>query len=147
MRATGALGRENVGTSNHKFGESPDRRKPKGSSAMTINGGLVGPKPMANAAGDGQQVNIPALPHGFDGVTKRSMPSGLLDFRSGREECWQVNPSAAARHIPSAAKIPCRKVGEIRQSALPRKSSRVNHEATVPYTDTGGLVEYTKANG
>ena len=61
-RSGGARGRENVGTSNRKKGESPFRRKPKGSSAMTINGGLVGPKPMANAAGDGQQVNIPALP-------------------------------------------------------------------------------------
>ncbi len=40
----GALGRENVGISNHKSGESPDRRKPKGSSAMTISGGLGDPK-------------------------------------------------------------------------------------------------------
>ena len=61
VRGGGAIRRENVGTSNRKKGESPFRRKPKDSSAMTNNGGLVGPKPMANAAGDGQQVNIPAL--------------------------------------------------------------------------------------
>ncbi len=54
-------GRENVGTSNRKSGEIPDRRKPKVSLAMTIIQGLVGPKAMAKAAADGQLVNIPAL--------------------------------------------------------------------------------------
>ena len=55
----GAYGSENVGTSNRKAGESPARRKIKVSFAMEINEGLVGPKPMANAAGDGHTVNIP----------------------------------------------------------------------------------------
>ena len=53
---------------------------------MTINGGLVGPKPMAKAAGDGQQVNIPAPLFCFNGVTERSMSGALLDltlFASG----------------------------------------------------------------
>ena len=44
MKSTGALGRENVGMSNRKSGESPDRRKPEVSSAMTIIGGLGVPK-------------------------------------------------------------------------------------------------------
>ncbi len=44
MRRAGALRRENVGMSNHKSGESPDRRKPEVSSAMTIIGGLGDPK-------------------------------------------------------------------------------------------------------
>ena len=61
MRASGANGRENVGTSNHKTGENPVRRKPKVSLAMTIIQGLVGPKVMAKAAADGKLVNIPAL--------------------------------------------------------------------------------------
>ena len=61
VRDCGAHGRENVGTSNHKQGEIPCRRKSKVSSAMTINGGLVGPKVMAKAETNGQQVNIPAL--------------------------------------------------------------------------------------
>ena len=86
------LGRENVGTSNRNAGEIPARRKPKGSSAMTINGGLVGPKPMAKAAGDGQQVNIPAPPCNFDGVTERSIRSGLLDFRSWHKDGSLANP-------------------------------------------------------
>lgn len=56
---TGAMGSENVGTSNRKAGEIPARRKIKVSFAMEINEGLVGPKPMAIAAGDGHTVNIP----------------------------------------------------------------------------------------
>ncbi len=55
----GAYGSENAGTSNRNAGESPARRKIKVSLAMVISQGLVGPKPMAKAAGDGQWVNIP----------------------------------------------------------------------------------------
>lgn len=44
MKCAGVLGRENVGMSNRKFGEKPDRRKPKVSSAMVIIGGLGAPK-------------------------------------------------------------------------------------------------------
>ena len=55
----GACGSENVGTSNRNAGGSPARRKNKVSFAMEIIEGLVGPKPMANAAGDGHRVNIP----------------------------------------------------------------------------------------
>jgi len=65
--------------SNRKSGESPDRRKPKVSLAMTINQGLVGPKPMAKAAGDGQPVNIPAPEYFSDGVTGDSISSVLKD--------------------------------------------------------------------
>ena len=59
MSRDGALGSENVGTSNHKSGERPDRRKPKVSLAMIVSQGLVGPKAMAKAAADGHTVNIP----------------------------------------------------------------------------------------
>ncbi len=55
----GARGSENVGTSNRKACEIHARRKNKVSFAMEIIEGLVGPKPMANAAGDGHTVNIP----------------------------------------------------------------------------------------
>ena len=55
----GAMRSENVGTSNRNAGEIPARRKNKVSFAMEINEGLVGPKPMANAGGDGYTVNIP----------------------------------------------------------------------------------------
>ena len=59
MRVRGAIRSENVGTSNHKAGEIPARRKTKGSFAMTIIEGLVGPKAMAKAGADGHTVNIP----------------------------------------------------------------------------------------
>ena len=55
----GAIGSENVGTSNRNASEILARRKNKVSFAMEIIEGLVGPKPMANAAGDGHRVNIP----------------------------------------------------------------------------------------
>ncbi len=60
VRRDGAQRSENVGMSNRKSGESPDHRKPKVSLPMTIRQGLVGPKAMAKAAANGQQVNIPA---------------------------------------------------------------------------------------
>ena len=84
----GAQGSENVGTSNHNSGEIPEHRKPKVSLAMEISQGLVGPKPMAKAAGDGQQVNIPALPQIYYGVTKEKRQSALLDLRSLSEKCF-----------------------------------------------------------
>ena len=59
MTHTGAFGSKNVGTSNHNAGEIPARRKTKGSFAMKISEGLVGPKGMANAVPDGHMVNIP----------------------------------------------------------------------------------------
>ena len=59
VRAGGAHGRENVGTSNRNTGESPVRRKSKVSLAMVIIQGLVGPKVMAKAEIDGHTVNIP----------------------------------------------------------------------------------------
>jgi len=55
----GAYRSENVGTSNRNGGGIPPRRKNKVSFAMEIIEGLVGPKPMANAGGDGHRVNIP----------------------------------------------------------------------------------------
>ena len=59
MSHTGADGSENVGTSNRKASEILARRKNKVSFPMEIIEGLVGPKPMANAPGDGNTVNIP----------------------------------------------------------------------------------------
>ncbi len=61
MTHAGALRSKNVGTSNHNWGENPQRRKTEVSCSMSIRAGLVGPKAMARAAADGQQVNIPAL--------------------------------------------------------------------------------------
>ena len=83
VRRGGVRRSENVGTSNHNRGEIPRHRKPKVSLAMMIIQGLVGPKAMAKAAADGQQVNIPAPRYFFDGVTEEINKSRLLDFG-----CW-----------------------------------------------------------
>ncbi len=61
MTHAGATRSKNVGTSNHNAPENGARRKTKVSFSMSIREGLVGPKGMAKAAPDGQQVNIPAL--------------------------------------------------------------------------------------
>ena len=59
MRAYGAFGSKNVGTSNHNAGENPARRKIKVSLAMIVSQGLVGPKGMERSEPDGHMVNIP----------------------------------------------------------------------------------------
>ena len=61
MRASGACGSKNVGTSNRNALENSARRKIKVSLVMSISQGLVGPKGMAKAVLDGQWVNIPTL--------------------------------------------------------------------------------------
>ena len=59
MRAYGAFGSKNVGTSNRNGVENTPRRKIKVSLVMLIIQGLVGPKGMAKAVLDGHRVNIP----------------------------------------------------------------------------------------
>jgi len=61
VRASGAFGSKNVGTSNRNGAENAPRRKIKVSLVMSISQGLVGPKGMARAVLDGQWVNIPTL--------------------------------------------------------------------------------------
>jgi hypothetical protein len=53
---------ENAGISSVKACENHVHRKPKVSYARLNRVGLVGPKPNPGGEGDGQQVNIPALP-------------------------------------------------------------------------------------
>ena len=53
VRAGGALGSENVGTSSITAGENPAHRKPKGSWAPQIDPGLVGPKARPKGVADG----------------------------------------------------------------------------------------------
>ncbi len=63
MTDGGAIGRENVGMSNHNRREIRRHLKSKVSLAMTINQGLGGPNPTPKGLGDGQPVNIPAPTH------------------------------------------------------------------------------------
>lgn len=52
---------------------------------MVISEGLVGPKPIPNGGGDGEQVNIPAHCIRSDGGTERCTSRGLLDCRWSAE--------------------------------------------------------------
>ena len=65
MRIAGAAGRENVGMSNHNPNEKLEPRKSKVSVALAINHGLGGPKLIPKGAGDGQLINISALPYDY----------------------------------------------------------------------------------
>ena len=51
---------------------------------MVISPGLVGPKPIPNGGGDGEQVNIPAHRIRSDGGTERCTYSILLEW------CWNA---------------------------------------------------------
>src|SRR5437764_354224 len=51
---------EDAGISSEKAGENPARRKPQGSSGRFVLWRLAGPKPKADAVGDGQTVKIPS---------------------------------------------------------------------------------------
>ena len=59
VRACGAFGSKNVGTSNRNGAENAPRRKIKVSLVMSISQGLVGPKGMVKTVLDGHRVNIP----------------------------------------------------------------------------------------
>ena len=66
------------------------------------------------------------------------MRGALLDWRSCREEDREVNPAVAT---PSEVKIFRLRPGEIMQSRIPRKFSKLNYTGSVPQTDTGGQLE------
>ena len=59
----GATTSANVGMSNDTGGANPPHRKPKGSAARALRGGVVGPKPRARAVGDGHAVDNRRQPH------------------------------------------------------------------------------------
>ncbi len=64
--------------SSDKEGENPSHRKAKGSWAMVIIPGLVGPKARLKSVVDGHQVNIPELSiyRLTEGVTEKDSESG-----------------------------------------------------------------------
>ena len=68
--------------SNHNPNEKLEPRKSKVSVALAINHGLVGPKAMAKAEADGQQVNTPAQPYSHIWGTKEISSRALLVWHS-----------------------------------------------------------------
>ena len=81
MRASGVVGRENAGISNHNMGEKPIPRKSKVSVAMAINHGLGDPKAMVRTVANGKPVNIPARLQMCDGETENIRVSALMVWR------------------------------------------------------------------
>gem|GEM_PF-3390103 len=77
------------------------------------------------------------------------MRSALLDltFVVSAEGAGKSVPDPFSGKFASTVKMPGGDPGRIPHSALPRKPSKIIVLTTVPQTDTGGLVEYTKANG
>jgi len=146
VRRSGAYGSKNVGTSNRNAGEIPARRKTKVSLAMLISQGLVGPKVMAKAETDGHMVNIPWLQRGaMGGRSLVCFAHYWICVRARRKVSRKIR-YLLLMAIPTRAKILSVRGKEIKQSRLPRKTSKHNRGGTVPQTDTGSLVEKTKAN-
>ena len=107
MKSAGALGRENVGMSNHKRGESPLRRKPKVSSAMSIIGGLGVPKDNC-AFGHGRPMDSRLIFRPLRSVRRRDgvqyvghiigFVSRVLAYRVGKSaRCRKANASIKAK--------------------------------------------------
>ena len=64
---------------------------------MTINQGLGGPKANPKGVTDGQPVNIPALAHHFQTITKVSSLGGLLDYHLYPKEKSKGNEKSELR--------------------------------------------------
>ena len=77
--------------SNHNPNEKLEPRKSKVSVALAINHGLGGPKPIPKGAGDGQLVNIPALPLFFKVMTREIRYRALLVLHRLRRVCVAHN--------------------------------------------------------
>ncbi len=67
------------------------RRNTEVSFAMVISEGLVGPKPIPNGGGDGQQVNIPAHCHSSrEGRSVVLTASYWIGAGASRMFLWQI---------------------------------------------------------
>ena len=95
-----------------------------------ISQGLVGPKAMAKAAANGHAVNIRQLPYFSDGETESSMLRVLLDSCLLDKNAVQANPDGGRKANLNRGKTRVR--AGMKQSAFPRKSSKVKDKGTVP---------------
>ena len=128
MSHRGALRSENVGISSNKTGENPVHRKPKVSRATRIVPGLVGPKARPKGVVDGQQVNIPALPEFFDGVTCSCI------FRGSRNDPLGAKGRGIGKSVPHKPRCERKLTARStrKENGAPRKPSRAKVQATVP---------------
>ena len=142
MTHSGAFGSENAGTSNHNAGENPARRKTEVSLALMISQGLAGPKQMAKAACDGHRVNIP-WPRAGAMERRRAVPAAH-DWMcvSAVRTCRRKIRGAQSERSRNCLVRQARRQG----ARFPENLLSFNQRESVPQTDTGGLVEKTKAN-
>ena len=141
MRHAGALGGENVGMSNHKRGETPRRRKPKVSSAMSITGGLGDAKDN-RTLGYGRPMLSRLIFRPFhvnrwsDGEYKLERIIGFPFFGS-RIVVWKI------RRLTLMSKFEFEETSGNRGipvKRLPRKTSKIINMGNVLKTETGGQV-------
>jgi hypothetical protein len=130
----GGQGRANAGMSSVKADEKSAHRQPKGSYGRVIRVGLGGPKPRAQAVGDGQPVSIPAPPTSVEAPVTPSgkfrvptgqgafLPRGLFGGEGGGRSGDFGQGDGAG---PERA----------------RKAWGGGRGASVPQTDTGGWVQ------
>ncbi len=109
---------------------------------MVIIGGLVGPKPIPNGGGDGQQVNIPA--HGCVAMEGRNVVL-IATYWIVVEGVRRLRRQIRVALLQAQSKDEVTTESIVR-STFPRKSSKHKRIRSVPQTDTGGRVEKTKAN-
>ena len=109
---------------------------------MVITPGLVGPKPIPNGGGDGQQVNIPA--HWYVAMEGRSVVL-IATYRIVVEGMRRLDRQIRLALLQVQSKDAAT-ANSIIGSMLPRKSSKHKRIDSVPQSDTGGRVEKTKAN-
>ncbi len=110
----------------------------KVSLAMSISQGLVGPKEMAKAESDGQQVNIPAL---FERVMRGRSSVSYAHYwicvRSVRRSTRKI-PLLPLMATSSEVETLWLRPQQMYESELPRKFSKLIFQESVPKTETGG---------
>ena len=128
-----------------KWGANPHHRKPEGSAARVIRGGLVGPKGKAHAGPDGQQVDIPVPPiTPFDacGMLGGRVRGETSAVQAGREV--PVHPGAVDRE--ASASRTRKGHGKGPAPGQSRKACARRGQVPVPQTDTGRLAEQAKVD-
>ena len=105
------------------------------------------PKPRPKGVGDGEQVNIPVPPwwrQRRQGETEKGRSAGcwMSRFKPVDGGCRKIRSLIQRREVMTSDSLGSR---EVIDPMLPRNASWRAAKVTVPQTDSGGRVEYTKA--
>src|SRR5437773_10862197 len=107
----------------------------EGSSARSVHGGLVGPKPRPKGVGDGQTVEIPS-PRA-DVQVRSGDGAGRAERGAGDAASNGAGPPFGADR--GRGKVPGDR-DQFGRAQPPRKAPNGKPRAPVPQTDTGGRV-------